>query len=50
MKERQFIKPEADIIVFLINDIITDSEGWWDGEDWWGDDHDVGGTTGPEVP
>ena len=44
MDNKKFIKPELDIILFLNDDIITESE-WW-----WGGDVDIGGEDGPDIP
>ena len=40
-KKKKFISPEADILEFIDNDIITlsgdDSASWGDGAEWWVD-------------
>lgn len=42
--DKKFIKPEADIVEFLNEDIIVTS-----GEEWWGHGN-LGGIDGPDVP
>ena len=43
-KDKKFINPEANIIEFLVEDIIVTSGDPWD------DNNEVGGTTGGQVP
>lgn len=45
MDDKKFIKPELDIILFLNDDIITESGDPW----WWGGDVDIGGEDGPDI-
>ena len=43
--EKKFLIPEAAIISFSFEDIITEST-----EDWYGGNEDVGGVDGPDIP
>lgn len=41
-EEKKFIKPEAEVIEFLRDDVIATSGEWGEGN--------IGGTDGPSVP
>ena len=43
-KDKKFLKPEANIIDLINEDIITGSSDWWEGG------NDIGGGTGGDVP
>lgn len=44
--KKKFLIPNAEIIIFCSDDIITRSGD----EDWYDGNQDVGGVDGPEIP